>query len=114
MGNGWIADYPAPYNFYAPLFSCAGFVQDNPDTNDNVSEFCDHHIDRVADDARRLDATEQAAANERWRQVDRMVTDASPAIFTVTRRVNTLTSDRVGNYTRTLLGNLVFDQMWVQ
>ena len=42
-----------------------------------------------------------------------MVTDASPAIFMVSRKVNTLTSDRVGNYTRTLMGILVFDQMWV-
>jgi hypothetical protein len=36
-----------------------------------------------------------------WREVDRMVTDASPAIFTVSERVHTLTSGRVGDYMRT-------------
>jgi hypothetical protein len=49
-----------------------------------------------------------------WREVDQKVTDASPAIFTLTRKVNTLTSGRVGNYTHTLQGILVVDQMWVQ
>jgi len=111
--NGWVADYPEPYNFYAPLFSCAAFLPANP-TNNNISGFCDHGIDRTAVEAHRLDATEPAAANVMWREVDRMITDAAPAIFMVTRRVNTLTSGRVGNYTRTLQGILVFDQMWVQ
>ena len=110
--NGWVADYPAPYNFYVPMFSCDSFLPNNT-TNNNISEFCDHGIDKIADDAHRLDATEPAAANVKWREVDKMVTDASPAIFMVSRKVNTLTSRRVGNYARTLLGNLVFDQMWV-
>jgi len=112
--DGWIADYPAPYNFYAPLFSCDGFLPANSDTNNNISEFCDPEIDGIAAEAHDLEVTEPAAAsNVKWREVDRRVTDASPAIFTVTRKVNTLTSGRVGNYTRTLLGILVFDQMWV-
>ena len=47
--DGWIADYPAPYNFYGPLFSCAGFRPANPIGNNNISEFCDHHIDELAE-----------------------------------------------------------------
>ena len=111
--NGWVADYPAPYNFYDPMFSCHSFVP-NSSTNNNISEFCDRSIDDIAAVAHKLDATEPAKANAKWREVDKMVTDASPAIFMVSRKLNTLTSRRVSNYTRTLMGNLVFDQMWVQ
>ena len=95
------------------MFSCHSFVP-NSSTNNNISEFCDRSIDDIAAVAHKLDATEPAKANAKWREVDKMVTDASPAIFMVSRKLNTLTSRRVSNYTRTLMGNLVFDQMWVQ
>ncbi|HZC51831.1 MAG TPA: ABC transporter substrate-binding protein, partial [Mycobacterium sp.] len=111
--NGWIADYPAPDNFYGPLFSCAGFAPANPNNN-NVSEFCDHGIDALAARARALDTTNPTAAKALWRKVDQRVTNASPAIFTLTGHMNTLISKRVGNYSRTLLGVLLVDQMWVQ
>ncbi|HEY3714948.1 MAG TPA: ABC transporter substrate-binding protein [Jatrophihabitantaceae bacterium] len=111
--DGWIADYPASYNFYDPILSCASFSPADP-TNLNVGEFCDPDIDAIARKAHSLDATDPTTAKALWREVDRAVTDASPAIFTLTRRLNTLTSRRVGNYTRTLQGILVFDQLWVQ
>jgi hypothetical protein len=49
-----------------------------------------------------------------WQQVDQKVTDASPAIFTTTWKADALISPRLRNYTRTPLGYLIFDQMWVQ
>jgi peptide/nickel transport system substrate-binding protein len=61
-----------------------------------------------------LDTTDPAAANVLWQQVDQKVTDASPAIFTTTWKADALISPRLRNYTRTPLGYLIFDQMWVQ
>jgi YVTN family beta-propeller protein len=112
-GFDWLADFPTPYNFYGPLFSCASFSPANP-VNTNISEFCDDTIDQIAEQARGLDATDPAAAKELWQDVDRRVTDAAPVIFTTSEKSNTLISSRVGNYTHTLLGLLLFDQMWVQ
>ncbi len=112
-GFDWLADFPTPNNFYGPLFSCAGFSPANPG-NTNISEFCDVKIDDIAEQARGLDAHHPAAAKLLWQDVDRRVTDAAPAIFTTNLKSNTLISHRVGNYTRTLLDLLLFDQMWVQ
>jgi YVTN family beta-propeller protein len=109
---GWQADFPSPYNFYSDRFSCAGF-QPNTTLNHNVSEFCDPNIDRLAQQAHELDATDPAAANLLWQQVDQKLTDASPAIFTTTWKAAALISPRVGNWVRTPLGFLIFDQMWV-
>jgi peptide/nickel transport system substrate-binding protein len=111
---GWLADFPAPSDFYDPLFSCAGFSRANPATNFNVSEFCDPTIDDIAARAHAADLRYPAKANRLWRQVDQKLTYASPAVFTFNRQANTLISPHVGNYTRTPLGYLIFDQVWVQ
>jgi len=110
---GWQADFPVPDNFYSPRFSCPDFVP-NSTGNLNVSGFCDPDIDNLAKRAYALDTTDPAAANVLWQQVDQKVTDASPAIFTTTWKADALISPRLRNYTRTPLGYLIFDQMWVQ
>ena len=111
---GWLADFPLPYNFSNALFSCSAFKKATP-LNQNASEFCNRDIDGIAAHAHERDAVgDPAAANDLWRQVDQKLTDASPAIFTVTWKVNTLISPNLHNYTRTLLGLAIFDQMWVQ
>jgi YVTN family beta-propeller protein len=109
----WASDFPVPYDFYDELFSCSGFVP-NSAFNSNASEFCDSDIDNLAKRARELDSTDPAAANVLWQQLDRKVTDASPVIFTTTWKAAALVSPRLGNYTRTPLSYLMFDQMWVQ
>jgi peptide/nickel transport system substrate-binding protein len=112
-GASIVADFPAPYNFYNLLFSCASLSPANP-ASLNVSGFCDAEIDQIAEHAYALDAANPADANVLWREVDRRVTDAAPVIFTAIGKSSTLISRRVGNYTHTLLGVLLFDQMWVQ
>jgi YVTN family beta-propeller protein len=109
----WIPDFFVPNDFYDQLLSCSGYLPNSTD-NQNVSEFCDPTIDNVAKRARELDSTNPAAANLLWQQLDQKVTDASPIIFTTTWRAVALVSPRLGNYTRTPIGFLMFDQMWVQ
>ncbi len=106
------SDFPVPYNYYDPPFSCSGFA--NSAANQNVSEFCDPDIDNLAKRARALDTTDPAAANLLRQQVDQKLTDASPVIFTTTWKAAALVSPRLRNYTRTPLGYLMYDQMWVQ
>jgi YVTN family beta-propeller protein len=103
---GWEGDFPSPDNFYTPRFSCSGSA--------NFSGFCDPAIDRLASQARKLDVTDPADANQVWQQIDRRVTDASPDIFTTTFKADALISPRLRNYTRTPIGYLIFDQMSVQ
>jgi peptide/nickel transport system substrate-binding protein len=111
--GGWIPDFLVPYNFYDQIFSCSGYSPTR-ERNVNVSEFCDPDLDNLAQRARALDTTNPAAANLLWQQLDQKLTDASPDIFTVTEKAAALVSPRLGNYTRTPIGYLMFDQMWVQ
>ena len=109
----WVPDFLVPYNFYDRLFSCSGYSP-NRKRNVNVSEFCDPDLDKLAQRARALDSTDPAAANVLWQQLDRRLTDASPAIFYTTEKAAALVSARLRNYTRAPIGYLMFDQMWVQ
>jgi ABC-type transport system substrate-binding protein len=111
--GGWIPDFLIPYNFYNQVFTCSGYSPTRK-RNVNVSEFCDPDLDNLAQRARALDSTDPAAANLLWQQLDQRLTDASPDIFTVTAKAAALVSPRLRNYTRTPIGYLMFDEMWVQ
>jgi len=74
---GWIEDYPAPYDFIGPLFTCASFV---PDTwrNSNAAEFCDPRIDTQVRQALTVQAQGLAVAMPRWAAIDRELVNQAP------------------------------------
>lgn len=66
---GWISSYPGAGDFIPPQFTCGA--------SGNASGLCDERLDAAIDDALRLQATDPAAANAAWVEIDhRLVEDA--------------------------------------
>ena len=110
---GWIEDYPAPYDFIGPLFTCASFV---PDTwrNSNAAEFCDPRIDTQVRQALTVQARGLAAAEPSWAAIDRELVNQAPWVPLYTWRDLTVLATRTGNYQFHPQWNLLIDQLWVR
>jgi YVTN family beta-propeller protein len=109
----WLEDYPAPWDFIGPLFTCASFV---PDTwrNINQAEFCDPRIDTQVRQAVALQAQGLAAAEPSWAAIDHELTDQAPFVPLDNPRDLTVLSARVGDYQFHPYWNLLIDQLWVR
>jgi ABC-type transport system substrate-binding protein len=103
---GWGADFPAPSGFLPPLFSCGSVPW-------NVSHFCDPVVERAMDRALVLQASDPAAANAAWADVDRMITDRSPELAYANLQDVYFVSERVGNVQINPQWQLLLDQLWV-
>jgi peptide/nickel transport system substrate-binding protein len=112
--TGWLADIPAPSDYFLPVLTCRSFYQD-PTSTDNLAEFCDPHADQLARSAQAAQQTDPAAARRLWAQVDRVVTDQAPWVPIFNRSESWFVSARVGNYQDSpyYTGPLL-DQMWVR
>jgi peptide/nickel transport system substrate-binding protein len=67
--SGWISDYPGGGDFIETQFRCGGPV--------NVSGYCNRRLDRRIGEAKELQATDPAAANRAWTQIEHeLVRDA--------------------------------------
>jgi peptide/nickel transport system substrate-binding protein len=77
------------------------------------SYYCDPAFDALVAEAANLQATDVAAANEKWAQADRMLVDAAPWA-PVFNEGSDFISSRVGNYQYHLFYGALLDQMWVQ
>ena len=65
-GMGWIADFPDPSDFYAPILGCAGAVKGGW----NWSLYCNKDIEALAAKADAMVATDQAQARaELWKEI---------------------------------------------
>ncbi len=60
-----------------------------------------------------LQASDPAAANAAWADVDRMITDRSPFLAYANPRDLYFVSDRVGNVQINPQWQLLVDQLWV-
>jgi peptide/nickel transport system substrate-binding protein len=60
----WIADFPAPSNFYGPILGCAGATQGGW----NWSWYCNEEIDARAAEADAM-VGDETARMEAWRQI---------------------------------------------
>jgi peptide/nickel transport system substrate-binding protein len=88
------------------IFMCSSSAQ-------TFSNYCDPAFDAVVSQAENLQATDVAAANEKWAQADHMLVDAAPwaPIFT---EGSDFISSRAGNYQYHPFYGALLDQMWVQ
>ena len=108
-----VADEPGASNFIARNFRCTSFTP-GTSANQNASQFCDPSLDRIIEQATRLQASTPAAANDVWARADKAVIDAAPWIGLVTPTWVDVVSSRVHNYQRSSVLGMFFDQMWVQ
>jgi peptide/nickel transport system substrate-binding protein len=110
---GWFQDFPAPWEFIGPLFTCASFVPANPG-NSNAAEFCDPRIDAQIRQALALQAQSLAAAAPGWTTIDHKLVDQAPWVPLYTPLDLTVLSARAGNYQFHPYWNLLIDQLWVR
>ena len=104
----WVADYPTADDYFSFLFSCNGSA--------NFGDYCDHRLDTEIAHAASFQASDPAAANARWAQIDRQVTDQAvwAPLITAGARTTTFVGPRVGNYTNLAFFGTVLSQLWVR
>jgi peptide/nickel transport system substrate-binding protein len=109
----WYQDYPAASNFLNILFGCSTF---NPgsDSSINISGFCDKGLDAKMQGALVQAVTDPEGANKVWTEIDKAVTDASPAAALFTPKHLDFVSKRVGNFQFNSQFYWMVTQSWVQ
>jgi len=93
----WYQDYPAASDFLNVLFGCDSF-HPGSDSSVNIAGFCDKAIDAKMKHALATGVSDPTAANKEWAEIDRLVTDQSPAAVLFTPKYIDFLSKRVGNY----------------
>jgi peptide/nickel transport system substrate-binding protein len=106
--SGWIADFPAAWDFYHPILSC------DADPGGNVGRHCDRALDRTAQAALAVQDTDPGRADELWRQVFRTVDDTAVVVPLVHWNMSVVVSARTGNYHANPQIGPLYDQMWVK
>ena len=109
----WYQDYPAASDFLHVLFSCAGFHAES-DNSPNISGLCNKDIDAKMDDALATGITDDAAANKKWADVDKAVTDTAAAAVLFTPKHVDFIAKRVGNFKFNAQYYWVVADSWVQ
>ncbi len=91
-GMAWIADFPDPSNFYAPILGCAGAVPGGW----NWSWYCNEELDALATKADSI--TDPAAQEERmklWEEIYVKVMDDAPWVPVFNENRYTMKSERM-------------------
>jgi peptide/nickel transport system substrate-binding protein len=113
IDGGWNADYASADDFLGKL-TCSYFIpRDGLDTT-NASEFCNPAIDRQIAHADSLQTTNPQAADARWAQIDRELTNLAIWLPTISPNEIDLLSRAVGNYQYNLVWEALLDQLWVR
>lgn len=109
---GWIADYPAAYDFLR-LFTCGNCPSE---LNAIATFYCNHAFDKRVQRALQIQQANPAAANGLWAGADRYITDQAVTVPLWNLVTAVLVSKRVGNvqYTTAGTGLPLIDQMWVR
>ena len=102
---GWIADYPSVTGFLPPIFSCAAH---------NVSEFCDHAIDRLFAKAEAAQVENPAAAPALWQRAEHAILLQAPIVPTDNGENVAFLAERVGNFQYHPEWGVLLDQLWVK
>jgi len=92
-GMAWIADFPDPSNFYAPILGCAGAVEGGW----NWSWYCNEALDKKASLADSMAKPEQQAERiKRWEEIYLEVMADAPWVPIFNERRFTIRSQRLG------------------
>jgi ABC-type transport system substrate-binding protein len=103
-GFEYAPDFPAPDTFLGQ-FAC--------DRDDDPTFACDKDLDAAIKSVEDLETTDVAAANQKWAEVDRMVTDLAfwaPLL----NEGSDFVSARLGNYQSNIAVGFLADEAWVK
>jgi peptide/nickel transport system substrate-binding protein len=109
----WYQDYPAASDFLNILFGCSSFTEGS-DSSINIAGFCDKDIDAKMQAALAQGVTDPEGANKMWAEIDKAVTDQSPAAALFTPKHLDFVSKRVGNFQFNSQFYWMVTQSWVQ
>jgi YVTN family beta-propeller protein len=115
--TGYIAflgAWPSATEFLPNIVSCAGFVPAAPNTNSNLSEFCDRSIDAQMAHASAVQAQDPPAATLLWQHVERSLASQAPYVPFYNERAVDFVSKRVGNYRYNPTSGALLSQLWVK
>jgi peptide/nickel transport system substrate-binding protein len=95
--SSWYQDYPAASDFLNILLGCGSF---HPGSNasPNIAGFCDKKIQAQMDAALKQGITDPQGANEKWKKIDRDVTDQAPWTSMFNPKYLDFVSKRVTGY----------------
>jgi peptide/nickel transport system substrate-binding protein len=106
VDGDWLPDYPAPSAYLPQFFGCgAGF------SNGFV---CDARLDRLMQEASRLQQSDPARAASLWAAADRRLVDRAYWVPTVNLRAPEFVSTRLRNYQFSPVGGFIADQVWLR
>jgi peptide/nickel transport system substrate-binding protein len=106
--SGWFADYPGAGDWIRPQFSCG------EQGDSNQSGWCSETLDAQIDEALLLYASDPAAANRAWADIEHQLVE-SAAQATLTNPVTTrAVSARVGNVQVNTQWGILLSRLWVQ
>ena len=109
----WGADFPTASDFFGPALTCQSFYADPANTL-NAAEYCNPHVDKLANEAQRPRLTDPAAARKLWARVDHIVTDQAPWVPLDNAAPTVFVSSRAGNYQESAGYGPLLDQTWVR
>jgi peptide/nickel transport system substrate-binding protein len=106
-GPGWIADHPAPSNFFDGLFSCRTAVG-------GAGWYCNARVERTIAAAHAAELVDPGTASRLWAEVDRLITDDAPVVALGNLTPSIFVSSRVGNYQSSPWVGPLLSEMWVK
>jgi peptide/nickel transport system substrate-binding protein len=104
--GGWITDYPRAADFLDSSFRCGAGA--------NASGHCDERLDRRLEEAQRLQATDPAAANRAWTEIEHDLVDQALWAPLSNPVFASAISDRVENEQIHPIWGVLLSRLWVQ
>ena len=104
--SGWLPDFLTATNFIEPQFGCDGSA--------NAFGVCDRTLERMMDEAARLQASDLGAANRAWAAADRRLVEQAMLAPLTNGLAAYPVSDRVGNVQVHPLWTLLLSRLWVR
>jgi peptide/nickel transport system substrate-binding protein len=95
--SSWYQDYPAASDFLNILLGCGSYIP-NSNASPNISEFCDKGIQAQMDQALQQGITDASGANDKWKAIDKAVTDQAPWVTLFNPKYIDFLSKRVKGY----------------
>jgi ABC-type oligopeptide transport system substrate-binding subunit len=113
IDGGFGADYASASDFIGK-FTCGKFVARHGLDTTDASEFCSERFDRQVESAASLQATQPAAADALWRNLDRKLTDLAIIVPTVTPNAVDVVSRRIHDYEYNPVWGALLDQLSIR